>query len=70
MVRWGQVDARPDLAAAARTVMSSELFDLAFAEAPEAAETGSMPADGLGAFAGPNFDKDRIGEYVAQLSLR
>jgi ABC-type nitrate/sulfonate/bicarbonate transport system substrate-binding protein len=68
MVRWGQVPTEPRLLRAAQAVLSSDLFDRAFDYPKEAAGTALRPADGLGAFTGPPFDKDRISGYLAALN--
>src|SRR5208337_1797253 len=63
MLRWRQAHARPGLAEAAQAVFSPLLFARVFGPA-DAGETLSMPADGLGTFAGPPFKKNRIAEYL------
>jgi NitT/TauT family transport system ATP-binding protein len=67
MVRWGQAPMEPHLLKAAQAVLSPDLFDRAFDHPAEAGGTALQPADGLGAFAGPLFDKDRISAYLAAL---
>jgi two-component system, oxyanion-binding sensor len=67
MVRWRQVSlARAD-AAAAKAVLSSDLFDRTFGPRLDEPKAASLIADGLGLFAGPRFHKDRISEYLAAL---
>jgi two-component system, oxyanion-binding sensor len=66
MVRWGQVTARQHLAGAARAVLSAGLFDRTFGQQATGPRT-ALPADGLGLFAGPCFNKDRISEYLAAI---
>jgi NitT/TauT family transport system ATP-binding protein len=68
MVRWGQAPMEPHLLKAAQSVLSQDLFDRAFDHLADAGGTASRPADRLGAFAGPSFDKDRISSYLTALS--
>jgi NitT/TauT family transport system ATP-binding protein len=63
MVRWDQAGAELDLAEAAQAVFSADLFDRVFGQASDA-ERPSLPADGLGACAGPPFKKDHVPEYL------
>ncbi len=63
MVRWGQVGA--GLEEAAEAAFSPSLFDCALGHTGKPGKLPSLPADGLGAFAGPPFDKGRIAEYLA-----
>ncbi|MBI4724549.1 MAG: ABC transporter substrate-binding protein [Rhodomicrobium sp.] len=65
MVRWGQAKLEPGLNEEAQAVLSPDLFDRAFPGADMAGEPGTPPADGLGTFEGPSFDKDRIADYLA-----
>jgi len=65
MVRWGQVCSQPSPNEAAQSVFSPILFDRVFGHAFDTGETPLMPSDGLGAFAGPLFKKERIAEYLA-----
>jgi NitT/TauT family transport system ATP-binding protein len=67
MVRWGQAPIEPQLLKAAQAVLSPDLFGRAFGHPAETGGTASKPADGLGAFAGPHFDKDRVSNYLASL---
>jgi len=67
MVRWGQAPMEPQLLKAAQAVLSPDLFGRAFDHPVETGATAPMPADGLGAFAGPLFDKDRVSGYLASL---
>jgi NitT/TauT family transport system ATP-binding protein len=66
MLRWEQAPMEPLLLEEAQAVLSPDLFDRAFGHSVE--ETALRPADGLGAFAGPPFDKNRISSYLASLS--
>src|SRR5262249_42304981 len=68
MVRWGQAPMEPHLLNAAQAVLSPDLFDRAFDRPTEAGGTALPPSDGLGAFAGPLFEKDRINGYLAALN--
>jgi len=64
MVRWGQASAGPGLAETAKAVFSADLFDRVFGHALDNAEMPALPLDGLGAFAGPPFEKDHVPEYL------
>jgi NitT/TauT family transport system ATP-binding protein len=68
MVRWGQAPMEPQLLKSAQAVLSPGLFDRAFSHPAETGGTAFRPADGLGAFAGPFFNKDGISGYLASLS--
>jgi len=63
MVRWGQAPMSAELLAAARAVFRPDLFDAALAG--ESSEATDAPADGVGAVAGPAFDPNDIGGYLA-----
>jgi two-component system, oxyanion-binding sensor len=65
MVRWGQARLEPGLSETAQGAFSPALFDRAFSKEAIAGELRPQPADGLGTFAGPSFDKDRIADYLA-----
>jgi NitT/TauT family transport system ATP-binding protein len=67
MVRWGQAPMKPDLLEAAQAALSPDLFDRAFGQQAGSGGTALRPADGLGAFAGPLFDKSRISSYLTSL---
>jgi two-component system, oxyanion-binding sensor len=67
MVRWDQAPLEQHLLKTARAVLSPDLFDRAFSQPAETAGTALKPAGGLGTFAGPHFDKDRVGSYLASL---
>ena len=58
----------PQLLQAAQSVLSPDLFDKAFSHPAKSGGTALQPPDGLGAFAGPLFEKDRISGYLAALS--
>jgi NitT/TauT family transport system ATP-binding protein len=68
MVRWDQAGAELGLAEAAQAVFSAHLFDRIFGQASDA-ERRSLPADGLGAFAGPPFKKDHVPDYLDAIAL-
>lgn len=61
MVRWRQVAHSADAAAAAARVYRPDLFDAALASSDGVAE------DGIGAFAGPQFDASDIAAYLRGL---
>jgi two-component system, oxyanion-binding sensor len=65
MVRWGHARLEPGLSERAQGAFSPALFDRAFSKEAIAGELRPQPADGLGTFAGPSFDKDRIADYLA-----
>jgi NitT/TauT family transport system ATP-binding protein len=67
IVRWGQAPFNPGLAKAAEAVFSADLFDRVFGPAANASGTPSLPADGLGAFAGQLFRKSDISGYLAAI---
>jgi NitT/TauT family transport system ATP-binding protein len=64
MLRWGQT--RFSLAAlrTAKGVMRSDLYDAATGIAPR-----SRASEAIGAFAGPSFDADEIGAYLAGFAI-
>ncbi len=66
MVRWGQASAGLGLNEAVQAMFSPGLFDNTFGPADEPKGARQPPPDGLGAFAGPLFDKDRMAEYLAK----
>jgi NitT/TauT family transport system ATP-binding protein len=68
MVRWGQAPMEPRLLKTAQAVLSPDLFDRALGRPAETGGQALAPADGLGAFAGPPFDKDNISGYLASLN--
>ena len=62
MVRWGQA---PLSAEMLRTAMAVCRADLYVAALPEQEPPATLPADGIGAFAGPAFDADNIEAHLA-----
>jgi two-component system, oxyanion-binding sensor len=68
MVRWGQAPLAPDLVVAAKAVFRPDLYDNALGQA--AAEQPGEPADGIGAFAGPDFDPNDIARHLAAWPTR
>jgi two-component system, oxyanion-binding sensor len=64
MVRWNQTDLSADLLAAAKACFRPDLYDLAFG-APAA--SSSTPEPHIRAFAGPRFDPNDVGGYLAAL---
>ena len=68
MVRWGQAPFSSEHLAAAQAVMRTDLYDAAL-ERPEPAPTG-VPADGIGAFAGPAFDPNDIAGHLAAWKIK
>ena len=60
MVRWRQVAHSAEAAAAAARVYRPDLFDAALT-------SDGVAEDGIGAFAGPQFDASDIAAYLRQL---
>ncbi len=58
MVRWGQAPMSGQLLSAARGVFRPDLFDAALGGPDKGGD--EEPADGVGAFAGPPFDPERM----------
>jgi two-component system, oxyanion-binding sensor len=63
MVRWGQAPLSSELLVSAKSVFRPDIFDrvLGAPSAPPA----SLPADHIGAFAGPAFDANDLRSYLA-----
>jgi two-component system, oxyanion-binding sensor len=61
MVRWGQAALSPDLLAAAKAVFRPDIYDGVLPASPAAP---ALPADRIGAFAGPAFDPDDLRRYL------
>jgi NitT/TauT family transport system ATP-binding protein len=68
MVRWGQAPLSAEMLKTAKAVCRPDLYDAAFdtADAP----APHMPADGIGAFAGPAFDPDDIEAHLAAWDIK
>ena len=66
MVRWNQAPLSADLLAAAKDCFRPDLYDLALGTA---AKTPAIPAEPIGAFAGPRFDGDDVAGYLAALKM-
>jgi two-component system, oxyanion-binding sensor len=62
MVRWGQAPLSAELLAAAQTCFRRDLYD---ATLGTPSKPSHAPADGIGAFVGPPFDADALGDQVA-----
>jgi ABC-type nitrate/sulfonate/bicarbonate transport system substrate-binding protein len=67
MVRWGQAPLSREMLAAAKAVWRPDLYDAAI---PGRSSFGAVPADGIGAFAGPAFDPDDIAAHLAAWKIR
>ena len=67
MVRWGQAPFSRDMLAAAKAVWRPDLYDAALG-APK--DPVGEPADGIGAFAGPEFNADDIEAHLAVWTIR
>ena len=61
MLRWGQTPYSPALADQAKGVMRADLFDAAIGGAPARHE--------IAAFAGPSFDGQSYGDYLASFDI-
>lgn len=68
MVRWGQAPLSAELLATAKAVFRPDLYDAAVG--PEASQSPSEPADGIGAFTGPAFNADDIAGHLSSWSIR
>ena len=68
MVRWGQAPFSPELLAAATGVVRSDIYDAAMPG--EVATYSGDPADGIGAFTGPQFDPEDIAGYLASWTIK
>jgi two-component system, oxyanion-binding sensor len=64
MVRWNQAPLSSDFLATAKACFRPDLYDLAVAASTPAF---AMPADRLGAFAGPLFDEYDIAGHIASM---
>jgi NitT/TauT family transport system ATP-binding protein len=67
MVRWGQAPLSAEMLAAAKAVFRPDLYDAAL---PERDRAPPVPADGIGAFAGPPFDANDIEAHLAPWKIR
>lgn len=67
MVRWGQAPLSAEMLRAAKAVCRPDLYDAALVDTDP---SGSMPADGIGAFAGPAFDPDHIEAHLKAWPIR
>jgi NitT/TauT family transport system ATP-binding protein len=67
MVRWGQAPLSADMLRTAKAVCRADLYDAAL---PEKEAPVAVPADGIGAFAGPAFDPDNIEMHLAAWAIR
>ena len=63
MVRWGQAPLSAEPLAAARAVFRPDLYDAAIGETKP--DLTGEPADGIGSFAGPAFDPDRVAAHLS-----
>ena len=68
MVRWGQAPLSEDLLAAARAVFRPDIYDAVLGVPPPL--PAGEPNDGIGAFAGPDFDADDIEAHLAVWDVR
>jgi NitT/TauT family transport system ATP-binding protein len=67
MVRWGQAPLSADMLRTAKAVCRADLYDAAL---PEKEAPVGLPADGIGAFAGPAFDPDNIEAHLAAWKIK
>jgi NitT/TauT family transport system ATP-binding protein len=70
MVRWNQAVQSPEILAAAKACFRPDLFDAAMGTTARRVPQLDWPTDKIGAFAGPPFDDENIGAYVAALTAR
>jgi NitT/TauT family transport system ATP-binding protein len=68
MVRWGQAPLSDEMLAAAKGVVRPDLYDAALPANHEA--TAAEPADGIGAFTGPEFDPSDIASHLANWTIK
>ena len=68
MVRWGQAPMSDDLLAAARAVFRPDIYDAVLGPPPPL--PAGEPRDGVGAFAGPDFDPDDIEAHLGVWDVR
>jgi two-component system, oxyanion-binding sensor len=66
MARWGQTPMSREALGAAMAVFRPELHDAALGHDKE---TRHVPGDPIGAFAGPPFDADNVGGYLASFQV-
>jgi len=67
MVRWQQAPMAPDLLAAAEAVFQPDLYDRVLGAQPRRINS---PSDGVGAFAGEDFNPANIGAHLANWRAR
>jgi len=67
MVRWGQAPLSAEMLRTAKAVCRPDLYDAALIDKDVA---GDVPADGIGAFAGPAFDPDDIEAHLKAWAIR
>lgn len=65
MVRWGQTALSPEALKTAMGVFRPDLYDAALGQGG----ADSAPNGGVGAFAGPSFDPEDIGGYLASFEV-
>jgi NitT/TauT family transport system ATP-binding protein len=63
MVRWGQAPLSAELLASAKAVFRPDLHDAVLG--PGRASSAALPADHIGAFAGPPFNADDLRKYLS-----
>jgi NitT/TauT family transport system ATP-binding protein len=68
MVRWGQAPLSAELLTAAKAVFRPDLFDGALTGG--APDMAGAPVNGIGAFAGPEFDPDDIAAHLAAWEIK
>jgi len=67
MVRWGQAPLSAEMLRTAKEVCRPDLYDATLIEKDP---SGDLPADGIGAFAGPAFDPDDIEAHLQAWTIR
>jgi two-component system, oxyanion-binding sensor len=68
MARWGQAPLTPELYGIARNVFRPDLYDAALGVVPSSHHGG--PADGIGAFTGPDFVADDIAGHLSAWRIK
>jgi two-component system, oxyanion-binding sensor len=69
MVRWGQAPLSNDLLVTAKRVFRPDVYDAVLGQAAVSPRPGE-PTDGIGAFAGPQFEPGDIESYLAAWEIR
>jgi len=68
MVRWGQAPLSAEMLAGAKAVFRTDLFDAALGNGKP--DVTGEPADGIGAFAGPEFNANDVAAHLAAWTVK